>query len=251
MRYLFCLLILCLSIPVKGQKNTVPFVAHAPKIDGIGNDPAWAGAPWQPLDQLWAGMAVPASDLSGRYKVIAAKDALYVLAEITDDTLVDIQPDPTKRWWDDDCLEIFIDPDASGGNHQYSHQAFAYHIALAGNVIDLGTDSQAIDLSSHVQSRRITTGNLSVWECRVNLFDSTFQQGKPGQIPLLLEPGQKVGFALAYCDNDHSQERETFLGSMPIPGENKNRAYIDASMFTKLVVVQAHVAPAGHIRKRK
>lgn len=257
MKRLFLLAGLLVSASAFAQRTSAPLVHHAPKIDGIGTDAAWALAPWQPLNKMWLGPAIPNSDASGRYKVLAAKDALYVLAEITDDILVDIHPDPKSLWWDDDCLEIFVDPDASGGNHQYSHQAFAYHIALDGTVIDLGPDSLPVDFTSHVQSRRVTKGNVTVWEARVSLFDSTFQKGKAGQVPMLLEPGMKVGFALAYCDNDRSPERENFLGSMPIPGPDTNRGWKDAGLFTKITLVDVpdspapSVKPAAHPKKKK
>ncbi len=214
----------------------VPFVQTAPRVDGKGTDAAWAAATWQPLAHLWAGVPAAESDLSARYKVVAARDALYVLAEVTDDTLADTHASPSDRYWDDDCLEIFVDPDASGGGHQYNHQAFAYHLGLAGEVMDLGTDERPISLPSHVQFKRVTQGRTSVWECRVSLYDSTFEQRRAGQVPMMLAPGLTLGFALAYCDNDHSLERETFLGSMPIDGPDKNRAWIDAGLFTRLTL---------------
>ena len=63
-----------------------------------------------------------------------------LLAEIKDDKLIDLNKDPLKAWWDDDCLEIFIDADNSGGGHQFTHNAFAYHVALDGNVVEEMTD---------------------------------------------------------------------------------------------------------------
>ena len=51
--------------------------------------------------------------------------------------LVDKIKNPLERWWDEDCVEIFIDEDNSGGNHQFNHNAFAYHIGLNGDVVDL------------------------------------------------------------------------------------------------------------------
>ena len=34
--------------------------------------------------------------------------------------------------------EIFIDEDNSGGNHQFNFNAFAYHIALDNQAVDIG-----------------------------------------------------------------------------------------------------------------
>ncbi|HNM25762.1 MAG TPA: sugar-binding protein, partial [Saprospiraceae bacterium] len=109
----------------------------SPVIDGKGDDAVWEMSEWLPLDQVWIGKDLSADDFNGRYKLAWDENNLYVLAEITDDTLIDIHPDGLDHYWDDDCLEIFIDEDASGGNHQYNYNAFAYHIALDGKVVDI------------------------------------------------------------------------------------------------------------------
>ena len=73
--------------------------------------------------------------------------------EFSDDVLVDFHRDPLVQYWDDDCLEIFIDEDHSGGDHQYNHNAFAYHLSLDNQAIDIGTDRQARSYTHHVESR--------------------------------------------------------------------------------------------------
>ena len=155
-----------------------------------------------------------------------------MLAEIIDDTLIDIHPDGLDRYWDDDCLEIFVDEDASGGNHQYNHQAFAYHISLDQRVTDMGVDSTARYFDSHLESMHRRSGNTSLWEVRMKLFDKDFREDKQNT-PVRLEEGKKVGFAIAYCDNDTSQTRENFIGSEVVEGEDKNRGWIDAGIFRK------------------
>ena len=75
---------------------------------------------------------------------------IYILGEIVDDILFDSHRDPLVQYWDDDCLEIFIDEDHSGGDHQYNHNAFAYHMSLDNQAIDIGTDKQPHSYSHHV-----------------------------------------------------------------------------------------------------
>lgn len=206
----------------------------SPVIDGKGDDAVWEMSEWLPLDQVWIGKDLSADDFNGRYKLAWDENNLYVLAEITDDTLIDIHPDGLDHYWDDDCLEIFIDEDASGGNHQYNYNAFAYHIALDGKVVDIAPDSSYQYYNDHCLTRRVSTGNTSVWEVAVRVFDGNRYQDGAENVPKMLKSGKVLGFALAYCDNDHSPEREHFIGNVAVAGEDKNRGWIDAGIFGKL-----------------
>ena len=202
-----------------------------PLLDGTGNDPVWEAASWLPLDQVWIGQKPSPEDFSGRYKIAWDENNLYILAEITDDTLIDIHPDGLLKYWDDDCLEIFIDEDASGGNHQYNYNAFAYHIALDGKVVDCAADSSFQYFNDHCLTRRTVSGKTSTWEVAMKVFDGNDYQFGGQNIPKLLKEGKKMGFALAYCDNDHSAERENFIGNVFVAGTDKNRGWIDAGIF--------------------
>lgn len=206
----------------------------SPVIDGKADDPVWEMSEWLPLDQVWIGKNLSPDDFKGRYKLAWDENNLYVLAEITDDTLIDIHPDGLDHYWDDDCLEIFIDEDASGGNHQYSYNAFAYHIALDGKVVDIAPDSSYQYFNDHCLTRRTSAGNKSVWEVAVKVFDGKRYEDGADNVPKMLKPGKVMGFALAYCDNDHSPEREHFIGNVAVAGEDKNRGWIDAGIFGKL-----------------
>lgn len=203
----------------------------APTIDGNADDPIWQRVEWHPLDQRWLGEPYTKEDFSGRYKLSWTPEGLYLLAEIVDDALIDQNEDPLIRWWDDDCLEIFVDADNSGGEHQFNHNAFAYHVALDGNVVDLAPGEIPTLYNSHVQSKiGVINENTRLWECKITMYDDTFNdQGVNDQ--KILSSGIKIGFALAYCDNDKSKERENFIGSVAVPGEDKNRGWIDAGIF--------------------
>lgn len=220
---------------LRGRQN-FNVVYGSPLLDGAGNDPAWQNTGWLPLDQVWLGQPPDAADCSGRYKILWDDNNLYVLAEITDDTLIDIHPDGLVQYWDDDCLEIFVDEDASGGDHQYNYNAFAYHIALDGKVADIGPDRNPHFYDDHCTTRRVTSGNVSTWEVAVKIFDGDRYADGGDNIPKMLTAGKKMGFALAYCDNDHSPERENFIGSVKVEGEDKNRGWIDAGVFGVLTL---------------
>ena len=218
--------------------NQQHFSAHygTPLLNGVSDDEVWQNAEWLPLDQVWIGQPPAASDFTGRYKLAWDENNLYVLAEITDDTIIDIHPDGLSKYWDDDCLEIFVDEDASGGNHQYNYNAFAYHIALDGKAVDIRPDSAFSYFNDHCLMRKTTEGHLTTWEVAVKIFDGNKYTDAGENIPKMLKEGKKMGFALAYCDNDHSAERENFIGSVKVEGADKNRGWIDAGIFGLLTL---------------
>lgn len=208
-----------------------------PNIDGEANDPVWKELDWYPIDQKWLGPDYDVKDYFGRYKITWTPNKLFLLVEIQDDILVDQYTDPFKLWWDDDCVEIFIDSDNSGGEHQYNNNAFAYHIALDGNVVDLNTKKEPVLYNDHVTSKRKTIDDISVWEFAITLYDNSFIEGKTNTT-VTLKKNQKIGFAVAYNDNDGSKERENFIGSVFISGKEKNLGWINADVFGTIILVE-------------
>lgn len=219
-------------------------------IDGIADEASWNIASWQPLNHLILGSQPTEQDFSGQFKVLWNEEQLYLLVEIVDDILFDQHADPLHLYWDDDCLEIFIDEDASGGNHQFNFNAFAYHIALDNQTVDIGPNNKDgstnfVLLSDHLKSswrRSESKPNKIIWEVAISVFDDSFslttQQNTQQSVKLTL--GKMLGFMLAYCDNDGSKERESFMASTdikPING-NKNLGYITADVFQTLKLVE-------------
>jgi hypothetical protein len=221
------------SQKVDHQLRQVAKIVDDITIDGIAKETTWANATWYPMDHVWLGEAVDSTDFSGRYKLAWNKEALYVLVEITDDVLRDVFKNPLERWWDEDCVEIFIDEDNSGGDHQFNHNAFAYHVDTHGNVVDIIAENTPKLFNDHLKSKRVTRGNTSIWEFKINLYSDAFVYGKPSE-NVILNPNKKVGFAIAYCDNDASEHRENFIGSVEVLGADKDRGWKDAGIFGTL-----------------
>jgi hypothetical protein len=235
--------------PLKANKVISSIV-----IDGIADDASWQQATWQPIDKLILGTMPSKEDFSGRFKVMWDAQHLYLLVEITDDILFDQHSDPRHLYWDDDCLEIFIDEDASGGNHQFNYNAFAYHVALDNQAVDIGEkNSDGSDnfvlLNEHINSkwrRSAKAPHKVIWEMTVSVYDDSFSLSKTRQTshqhkksqPVTLFSGKKLGFMLAYCDNDGSKEREHFISSNDIEAVNgnKNLGYITADVFQTLTL---------------
>ena len=213
-----------------------PRAASAPVIDGVADDAAWAPAEWHAIDQLWLGPDYAAADFHGRFKVVWTPERLFLLVEIVDDILFDSHRDPLVQYWDDDCLEIFVDEDFSGGDHQYSHNAFAYHLSLDNQAIDIGTDRRARSYTDHVESRWRQRADGITWEVSIVLYPDTYVDGSPDNRPVPLSAGKVIGLMLAWCDNDGSELRENFVGSESVPFGPKDRGWIDAGLFGKLVL---------------
>lgn len=213
-----------------------PHAAVVPRIDGVADEAAWATAPWRELSHRWLGPEYSPSDFQGRFKVVWTPERIYLMVELVDDVLFDSHRDPLVQYWDDDCLEIFIDEDFSGGDHQYNHNAFAYHVALDNQAIDIGTNRQPRNYSDHVESRWQQRGNTIVWEVAIDVHTDRYDDASPANQPVRLSAGKAIGFMLAYCDNDGSEFRENFVGSESVPFGKKDRGWIDAGLFGKLLL---------------
>ncbi|MEM9171491.1 MAG: CBM9 family sugar-binding protein [Pseudomonadota bacterium] len=215
-----------------------PFADTAPTIDGIADEAVWSQATWKPLNYNWLGPETSNDDVQARFKVVWTGKRLYVLAEITDDVLIDRYRDPLVQYWDDDCLEIFIDEDFSGGNHQFNHNAFAYHVSLDNRGIDIGTDQQPRDYSHHIESRWRQSGDKVIWEVAIDIYTDDYVDDSDDNTPVALSAGKIMGLMLAYCDNDGSPIRENFIGSEQTPEDRTDSGWIDAGLFGQLELIE-------------
>jgi cellulose/xylan binding protein with CBM9 domain len=211
-----------------------PKAITPPTVDGVADEADWESAGWRPIDNIWLGGPLDPADFSGRYKVVWTEEKIYLLVEFVDDVLVDFHRDPLVQYWDDDCLEIFIDEDHSGGNHQYNHNAFAYHLSLDNQAIDIGTDRKARTYNHHLDSQWRQNGDKVTWEVAMDIYTDQYRDDSNDNSPISLSKGKQLGFMLAYCDNDHSELREHFVGSEYAAGDQKDRGWIDANLFGTL-----------------
>jgi hypothetical protein len=242
---LVCLVVSSQAITLADQshvedrsKYLAPKAPKAPSIDGVADDLAWDHAEWKSLSNNWLGPEYSADDFRGRYKVTWTENKLFILVEIVDDVLFDGHRDPLVQYWDDDCLEIFLDEDFSGGNHQYNHNAFAYHVSLDNQAIDIGNNETAQNYSHHVDSRWQQHGNTIVWELAIDIYRDDYVDGSNDNQPVKLSAGKTMGLMLAYCDNDGSEIRENFIGSETVPHGAKDRGWIDAGLFGELLLTE-------------
>lgn len=216
----------------------IPYTTEKIVIDGEPNESIWKNATWYPIDQLLLGEQPSATDFSGKFALAWNENRLYLMAEIVDDVLSDQHFDPLDSYWDDDCLEIFIDENNSGGEHLFTHNAFAYHLALDNQVVDMSTLKQAKLYNEHVKNKWKSAKNSRFWEAEIAVFDDTYQDNSSKNKPVKLTMNKKIGFMLAYCDNDYSKTREHFMGSEPIAGPDKNLGYKTADVFGTIQLIK-------------
>jgi hypothetical protein len=239
----FCFFFLTIyGLDAQTQFDTIhPLYTATPVvIDGSSADACWAKAEWRPIDQVWIpfGEVMKPGDFKGRFKLAWDVNYLYVLAEIEDDIISDDHPNPLDNWWNDDCLELFIDEDRSKGNHECTYNAFAYHVSLYRDAIDMGTNCAGINLKNNLSIVMDTIGpHLYLWELAVKMYDKNFNPNNPETSRVKLYANKLMGFSIAYCDNDETTTRENFIGSMILTKETANESYKNADYFGPVLLV--------------
>lgn len=239
------------SAPLPGDTIIVNQVSLPPVIDGQGEDVTWDSADWYYMPYVWIpyGQSVDSSDFHGRFKVTWNKQSnlLYFLFEITDDKFVNgyEYSGNNGTYYLFDVVEIFLDENRSGGIHETNNNAFAYHIT-GGNS---QTEYDAVDLWSNTRVNykdhfpefsRGSIGHLYFWEFSLAVLKDTYTPG--ADIPThqsFLEKDHKMGFSVAYCDNDNSAinpQRDNFIASRYLSQANSNNSYINASLFGLMIL---------------
>ncbi len=249
---LFCSFCLCHATDPANWPQGYYEALHTdtvPVIDGIGNDNCWMGAVWAPIDQIWIGPAFNANDYSGRYKVLWTAERLYLLIEITDDSLrlqdTNIT-DVCSNIYNYDCTEIFIDENHSRDvNYANSHKAFAYHMDTTGHVCYANGSFGWERLDDHISYKmRRVSANVYHYEYEIKIFNDSYVYGGENT-PVTLTENKLMGWSLAYNDNDMGNTRQNMIGSKFVPGNSdfeRNVSYYNASVFGDLKLVNEYSA---------
>lgn len=244
LRYLLLFVVVMFSVNSFGQtqKDTIFAVQSVTPvvIDGAANDPCWEKAVWNPISQVWIPYAakMAAGDFEGKFKVAWDSQYLYLLVEVVDDVLSDDHANPLQNWWDDDCVEVFLDENRSKGYHEKgvnANNAFAYHIGLKYDAIDLDANGNPINYKNNIAVRMDTIGTHTyLWEIAIKNYSAAFTSSNPEASRVILTPNKIMGFSIAYCDNDQTTSRENFIGSMYMTSATANNNYITADYFGSL-----------------
>ncbi|HJK99972.1 MAG TPA: carbohydrate-binding family 9-like protein [Polyangiaceae bacterium LLY-WYZ-15_(1-7)] len=135
-----------LTVPTReggGGQERVPGVPNlnAPRgaelnIDGRLDEAAWAQAPWTSLFVNTMNGGRGAFD--ARAKVLWDDENLYVAFEVQDDFLVSRFDARDDHLWEQDAVEIMIDPDGDGRNY------FELQVSPRNQVFDTRYDSRRV-----------------------------------------------------------------------------------------------------------
>lgn len=248
-RYFFSFLFLLLfsiSVYSQTQKDTIfCYQSKTPvTVDGQANEECWANAEWHAIDQVWIPWAakMKEGDFKGRFKVAWDELYLYVLVEVVDDSLSDDHSNPLQNWWDDDCLEVFIDENRSKGDHERNCNAFAYHVSLTYDAVDLNSTGSGVNYKNNLKVDMDTIGtDTYLWEFAIKQYSASFNISNPEASRVKLETGKKMGFTIAYCDNDETTARENFIGSMVMTQATANDMYKNADHFGLMILSDQNI----------
>ena len=217
------------------------FKAHKSKspvrIDGCNKDVIWSSIDWYDMNYLWMGNKVDSTDYDGRFKLAWDSQYLYILVEVIDEKLNPTLGNGLENYWKGDYVEVFIDEDKSGGNHQFNHQAYAYHVSTEGHAIDKNTLEETVFFDDHVEVQRSQEGNKHLWEMAIKLYDNQFDENTTNNIPVKIFAQKSIGFSIAYGDNDGNNSRENFMGSKKTHGNNNDEGYINSDVFGSILFI--------------
>jgi len=243
-------LTIILKISAQTQQDTIyNYITSTPVVvDGVDTEDCWDNADWYDISVVWLpylNAPMDAGDFEGRFKVAWDAEYLYLLVEVVDNMISDDHADPLDSWWDDDCVEIFIDEDRSKGWHENDENAFAYHVSLSYDAIDMDA-SGGINYKDHIDVVMNDQGdNTYLWELAIKIYADDYDHSSPEASRVTLVPEKVMGFTLAYCDNDETTSRENFIGSMNMHKDSTNVNYQTADYFGSMKLIDPDYVPVG------
>lgn len=235
------------NISAQTQKDTI-YTLKSPipvVVDGSDKDSIWSESEWHDIHQVWIpyNATMTPGDFEGRFKVAWDSAYLYVLVDVIDDVLSDDHSNPLQNWWDDDCVEVFIDENRSGGDHERNNNAFAYHVSIFYDAIDMDANGNGVNYKRNLTVVMDTIGpHEYMWEMAIKMYSATFSLSNPEASRVWLSKNKLMGFSIAYCDNDNGTTRENFIGSVYMTAATANDSYKNASYFGTMLLVEPEVA---------
>lgn len=201
---------------------------------------------------------------------------LYFLVEVTDDVFYDdfnYNGTNSDGYVSYDVVEVFIDEDNSGGLHVFdepnkdesrfgtnAENAYSYHILaddpgvgnvtntlIACDIFGKNWDSQVANYDDHFEEFAMKNhgNNKYVYEFSLKVLNDNYSYDPNDQSQnntnisnaiVSLASEKRMGFAMAYCDNDDGGDRDNFIATTYVTAENENAAWKNADVYGELVL---------------
>jgi tetratricopeptide (TPR) repeat protein len=170
----------------KTKTATVKKADRSPVIDGK-EEQTWSSAPKYKLDNVIYSPISSKEDFSAYYKAMWDKDNLYILVDVTDENLTN--DSSSDRWYEDDCIEVFIDADNSRSGN-YDENDYQFHFDWDKNKPTMDEDEHGT--TEGVEFAMVTTETGYRTEIK---FPWTTLGTKPS-------PGVAIGLEVHVNDDD-------------------------------------------------
>jgi ligand-binding sensor domain-containing protein len=217
------------------ETMNIPYTHETMRIDGNAGETIWNSIPATPVTRLIFGPLDGPEDLSASYKACWNLDSLFVLIDITDDSLDNIHG---ANYWENDKISLYLDMDNSHSTYydandwdmtyvweggffpnrgftgtRYAHltnaQQNGYQLEIALSLKDLGYpmgDKIGLDLDIMDRDGTDPSNTLLLWNSDVN--ENYFNPGRNG-----------IGNLMDYSENMPDQALKiTGLSDFPICG---------------------------------
>ena len=87
------------------------FAQQPPDIDGYSSEDVWAKATDIAVSKSVGNLSATAYDFSASFKVLWNQEYLYFFVTVVDDTMVTYDQRSDCKTWQNDCVELFFNPD--------------------------------------------------------------------------------------------------------------------------------------------
>ena len=192
------------------------FTHSAPSIDEI-IEPTWLYTPGMEINNVTVGSRT--ADFDAQWRALYDFTNLYILVEVNDHTLVN---DSNNEWYNDDCVEIFIDGDNSSGSMYDGVNDFQFGFRWADEEIKIGNNS----------ANNMTGMNVIHYATDVgHNLELSIPWNTIGVTP---SEGYVIGFDVAVDDDDNGGTRECAIASI----FTADNAWHNPGVFGNVALIQ-------------
>lgn len=175
---------------------TIREAAQPPAIDGVVEEGLWSGARAYKIGNVIYSPPSSDADFSAYYKTLWDAKNLYVLVDVTDDSLKN--DSDSESWYQDDCVEVFIDADNSKSG-EYGDKDYQFHFDWDKTKPTMGETKHGS--VANVEFAIVTMGNGYRAEIK-------FPWATLGVKP---SAGAKIGLDVHVNDDDDGGDRDSKL----------------------------------------